>query len=50
MLHGIGDAFGQDEIDLGRELARDEPVFRKALEDCDRALRAHVAWSLIELI
>ncbi|MDC0707022.1 type I polyketide synthase [Stigmatella sp. ncwal1] len=33
---------------MGRELLRASPVFRKALEECDRAFRAHVDWSLLE--
>jgi acyl transferase domain-containing protein/acyl carrier protein len=33
---------------MGRHLQREEPVFREALEACDRALRAHVPWSLLD--
>ncbi|HYU00407.1 MAG TPA: amino acid adenylation domain-containing protein [Gemmatimonadales bacterium] len=33
---------------MGRALLREEPVFRQAVERCDRALRPHVDWSLLE--
>ena len=33
---------------MGRELFESEPVFRKALEACDAALRPHTGWSLLE--
>nr|WP_239470693.1 type I polyketide synthase [Archangium violaceum] len=33
---------------MGRELLRVSPVFRSTLEACDRAMRAHVDWSLLE--
>jgi NADPH:quinone reductase-like Zn-dependent oxidoreductase/malonyl CoA-acyl carrier protein transacylase/short-subunit dehydrogenase len=32
---------------MSRELLRREPVFRAEIEACDRALRAHVSWSLL---
>ncbi len=32
---------------MGRELLRTEPVFRRAVEEVDRALRAHAPWSLL---
>jgi amino acid adenylation domain-containing protein len=31
---------------MGRELLRDEPVFRRAIDACDAALRAWTDWSL----
>ncbi|MET0404866.1 MAG: type I polyketide synthase, partial [Cystobacter sp.] len=33
---------------MGRRLLRESPVFRATLEACDRALRAHGDWSLLE--
>jgi len=33
---------------MARELLASEPVFREAIERCERALRAHVEWSLTE--
>jgi hybrid polyketide synthase/nonribosomal peptide synthetase FtdB len=33
---------------MGRELQRQEPVFRATLEQCDLALRPFVDWSLLE--
>jgi acyl transferase domain-containing protein len=33
---------------MGRELVRDEPVFRSAIDACDEALRRWTAWSLRE--
>jgi len=33
---------------MGRQLLDREPVFRAALEECDRILRQHVEWSLLE--
>ncbi|XXY49128.1 beta-ketoacyl synthase N-terminal-like domain-containing protein [Sorangium sp. So ce269] len=33
---------------MGRRLLAEEPVFRRAIEDCDRAFRRHVDWSLID--
>lgn len=33
---------------MGRELQRQEPVFRAALEQCDLALRPFVDWSLLD--
>lgn len=32
---------------MGRQLLREEPVFRRKIEQCDRALAAHADWSLI---
>ncbi len=32
---------------MGRELWRNEPVFRAALEACEEAMRPHVEWSLL---
>ncbi|WP_158884798.1 type I polyketide synthase [Amycolatopsis anabasis] len=33
---------------MGRELLASSPVFRAALEDCDRAVRAQSGWSLMD--
>ena len=33
---------------MGRQLLRDEPVFRAELEECDRALRPLSGWSLLD--
>ncbi|WP_232536932.1 type I polyketide synthase [Cystobacter fuscus] len=33
---------------MGRELLREEPVFRAAIEACERAMRPHVDWSLTQ--
>jgi acyl transferase domain-containing protein/acyl carrier protein len=33
---------------MGRDLSRAHDVFREALEQCDRLIRRHVDWSLIE--
>jgi myxalamid-type polyketide synthase MxaE and MxaD len=32
---------------MGRQLLQQEPVFRRALETCDRAMRSYVDWSLV---
>src|SRR5262249_46004048 len=32
---------------MGRELLRQEPVFRRAIERCDEILRRHADWSLL---
>lgn len=33
---------------MGRELLQEEPVVRESLERCDRALRPHCDWALLE--
>src|SRR5262249_54546913 len=33
-----------------RGLFNDEPVFRQAIEQCDRALRSEVEWSLVQVL
>ncbi|MFI6024261.1 acyltransferase domain-containing protein [Amycolatopsis magusensis] len=35
---------------MGRELLDTEPVFRNALEECDRAMREHVDFSVLEQV
>jgi acyl transferase domain-containing protein/acyl carrier protein len=35
---------------MGRELYAAEPVFRAAIDACDRALRPWIEWSLVEVI
>lgn len=39
---------GSQWIDMGRELLEQEPVFREALECCERGMRKYVDWSLLE--
>lgn len=39
---------GTQWLGMGRDLLRDEPVFRDALERCAAAIRAHVSWDLLE--
>ncbi|HLF78587.1 MAG TPA: SDR family NAD(P)-dependent oxidoreductase [Dehalococcoidia bacterium] len=33
---------------MGRQLLENEPVFRKAVEECDELFKQHATWSLIE--
>jgi acyl transferase domain-containing protein len=33
---------------MGRELLSEEPIFREALERCDRAIAAEAGWSMVE--
>ncbi|MFI6551365.1 SDR family NAD(P)-dependent oxidoreductase [Streptomyces prunicolor] len=35
---------------MGRELLDNEPVFRKAMEACDDAIKTETGWSVIELL
>jgi myxalamid-type polyketide synthase MxaE and MxaD len=35
---------------MGSELFEREPVFRRALQDCDAVLRPHTGWSLIDTL
>ncbi|QSQ15452.1 type I polyketide synthase [Myxococcus landrumensis] len=35
---------------MGRRLIEEERVFREAIEACDRAMRPHVEWSLLEVL
>jgi phthiocerol/phenolphthiocerol synthesis type-I polyketide synthase C len=39
---------GSQWVGMGRQLLQQEPVFREALDACDRALRAYVGWSLVD--
>ena len=38
---------GSQWLGMGRELLRQEPVFRQALLDCDAAIRAEAGWSVL---
>ncbi|WP_342374010.1 type I polyketide synthase [Myxococcus stipitatus] len=35
---------------MGRRLLEEERVFREAIEACDRAMRPHVEWSLLDVL
>ncbi|HYO54311.1 type I polyketide synthase [Archangium sp.] len=39
---------GSQWLGMGRQLLREEPVFREAIAACERAMRPHVDWSLTE--
>lgn len=39
---------GSQWLGMGRQLLTEEPVFRKAMQDCDAAVRSEAGWSLIE--
>ncbi|MBI3927568.1 MAG: type I polyketide synthase [Armatimonadetes bacterium] len=41
---------GPQWFGMGRELMETEPVFRRALEECDRHWRPLAGWSLLELL
>ncbi|MDW4909121.1 condensation domain-containing protein [Streptomyces sp. ADMS] len=40
--------YGQQWAGMARSLVRTDPVFRSALEECDRALRPHLGLSVLE--
>jgi acyl transferase domain-containing protein len=35
---------------MGRDLLKQEPVFRASIEECDRAISPYVDWSLLDLL
>ncbi|MEU5164239.1 SDR family NAD(P)-dependent oxidoreductase [Streptomyces sp. NPDC020875] len=39
---------GSQWVGMGRELLRTEPAFRRAMEECDTAIRAETGWSVLE--
>nr|AQW44889.1 polyketide synthase [Corallococcus coralloides] len=39
---------GSQWLGMGRQLLREEPVFREAIEACERAMQPYVEWSLVE--
>jgi len=41
---------GTQAAGMGRELAEREPVFRRALQECDALVRAEAGWSLLDVL
>ena len=41
---------GSQSIDMGRQLYETQPVFRQALEQCDRLLQPYIEKSILEII
>ncbi|MCC8243321.1 type I polyketide synthase [Saccharothrix luteola] len=41
---------GAQWVGMGRDLYASEPVFREAVDACERALAPHVDWSLVEVL
>ncbi len=41
---------GSQWAGMGRELLAHEPIFRAAIEQCDRAFKPYVDWSLLDLL
>jgi acyl transferase domain-containing protein/aryl carrier-like protein len=41
---------GSQWLGMGRQLLAQEEVFRTTLEECDRAIRREVGWSLLEVL
>ncbi|MEW6736428.1 MAG: type I polyketide synthase, partial [Acidobacteriota bacterium] len=41
---------GSQWIGMGRELLRQQPVFRRTIEECDAALRHYTDWSILTVL
>jgi acyl transferase domain-containing protein/D-arabinose 1-dehydrogenase-like Zn-dependent alcohol dehydrogenase/aryl carrier-like protein len=41
---------GSQWATMGRQLLESEPVFRTLIDECDRLLKAHVEWSLVDVL
>lgn len=39
---------GTQRWDMGRQLLKEEPLFRETIEECDKLARQHVEWSIME--
>jgi acyl transferase domain-containing protein/NADPH:quinone reductase-like Zn-dependent oxidoreductase/acyl carrier protein len=41
---------GSQWATMGRQLLESEPVFRAAIDECERLLKTHVEWSLVQVL